>query len=192
MTISKIIFLALLANIALASSHSIPNHTMNHDHIANMTQEDTTYTSLPTQSGQGAFAAIEEIVAMLEADPATDWATVNIDDLREHLADMNLLITEAQVTQQAKGGQVTFIIYGEGRTRQAIQAMVPAHANEMKNLKPWQINTKLTDTGAVLTIQSNDADQIQKVKALGFFGFMATGAHHQAHHYAIAKGQAHH
>jgi hypothetical protein len=36
----------------------------------------------PTQPGQAAFAAIQEIVAILEADPRTDWSKVNIDALR--------------------------------------------------------------------------------------------------------------
>ena len=45
--------------------------------------------SLPTQPGQGAFGAVQEIVGMLEADPTTDWSKVNLDALREHLIDMN-------------------------------------------------------------------------------------------------------
>jgi hypothetical protein len=30
-----------------------------------------------------------------------------------------------------------------------------------------------------------------KLAALGFFGVMATGAHHQAHHLAMAMGERH-
>jgi hypothetical protein len=32
---------------------------------------------------------------------------------------------------------------------------------------------------------------MDKVSALGFFGLMATGAHHQSHHFAMAKGTLH-
>ena len=32
-----------------------------------------------TEAGQIAFAAIQEIVAILEADPQTDWSKVDID-----------------------------------------------------------------------------------------------------------------
>src|SRR5437764_5713379 len=35
--------------------------------------------------GQAAFGAIQEVVELLEADPTTDWAKVNIAALREHL-----------------------------------------------------------------------------------------------------------
>ena len=44
---------------------------------------------VPTMPGQDAFGTIQEIVQMLEADPATDWSKVNIAALREHLIDMN-------------------------------------------------------------------------------------------------------
>ena len=36
----------------------------------------------PTQSGQAAFAAIQEIVGILEADPRTDWTKVDVEALR--------------------------------------------------------------------------------------------------------------
>ena len=45
--------------------------------------------AVATQPGQGAFAAIQEIVEILAADPKTDWSKVNIDALRQHLIDMN-------------------------------------------------------------------------------------------------------
>ena len=32
------------------------------------------------EPGQAAFAAIQEIVALLDADPSTDWSKVNIKD----------------------------------------------------------------------------------------------------------------
>ncbi|RTM12059.1 MAG: hypothetical protein EKK33_18550, partial [Bradyrhizobiaceae bacterium] len=51
----------------------------------------------PTQPGQDAFAAIQEIVQILEADPHTDWSKVNIDALREHLVDMSNVTLAAQV-----------------------------------------------------------------------------------------------
>ena len=47
--------------------------------------------SIPVEAGQGAFAAVAEIVSILTADPKTDWSKVDISALREHLADMNEL-----------------------------------------------------------------------------------------------------
>ena len=49
-------------------------------------------SDLPVEAGQAAFAALAEIVAILNADPKTDWTKVNLSDLRDHLIDMNARI----------------------------------------------------------------------------------------------------
>jgi len=54
---------------------------------------------LPTSSPLDAFGAIQEIVRMLEADPATDWAKANIGALREHLIDMDEITMRARPRQ---------------------------------------------------------------------------------------------
>ncbi|MDP1699378.1 MAG: hypothetical protein Q8L53_00255 [Aestuariivirga sp.] len=36
---------------------------------------------LPQETGQSAFAAIQEIVAILSANPATDWSKIDIEAL---------------------------------------------------------------------------------------------------------------
>ena len=51
--------------------------------------------------GQEAFGTIQEIVRMLEADPATDWSKVNIGALREHLIDMDEVTLRAQASERA-------------------------------------------------------------------------------------------
>ncbi len=42
-----------------------------------------------TEGGQSAFAALQEVVSYLMADPATDWSRVDIEALRQHLIDMD-------------------------------------------------------------------------------------------------------
>ena len=39
----------------------------------------------PTRPGQDAFAAIQAIVQILDADPQTDWSKVDLEALRQHL-----------------------------------------------------------------------------------------------------------
>ncbi len=46
-------------------------------------------SSPPTEPGQAAFAAIQEIVARLQADPRTDWSKVDVDALRQPLINMD-------------------------------------------------------------------------------------------------------
>jgi hypothetical protein len=145
--------------------------------------------SSPTEAGQGAFAAIAEIVQLLQADPETDWSKVDIGALREHLVDMNELTLNAVAQEKLAPGGLQIEVTGEGRTLRAIRDMVPAHAVELAKVQGWQVEAALRNDGAQLTVTSTDPRQEAQIRGLGFFGLMATGAHHQPHHWAIATGQ---
>ena len=172
------------ASAIFSQTHTNHQNAMHGNHQMAPGQAGT----VPLEPGQGAFAAIAEIVAILNADPKTDWSKVNINALREHLVDMSELTLRARAEMVAGPDQVTFSIYGKGRTLQAIQAMVPAHARVLNDTTAWQVTGIKTATGAELTIKTDRAAEITRIKALGFFGIMATGAHHQAHHMLMATG----
>ena len=142
----------------------------------------------PTEPGQDGFAAIAEIVALLEADPNTDWSKADIGALREHLVDMNELILNAVAREEPITGGLRITVTGEGRTPRAIRNMVPAHAAELAKLEGWQVQAAAHDGGAMLSVTSAAPEQEARIRGLGFFGLMATGVHHQAHHWAIATG----
>lgn len=147
----------------------------------------------PQQQGQAAFAAIAELVEILRADPQTDWSKVSIDALRAHLLDMQQVTLQSVVEREpSAAGGLRFSVSGEGRVIEALQRMVPAHAGVVADTLPWRIATQLTRNGVVLEIDSDDPLEREKIAALGFYGFMAIGAHHQAHHQAIARGGAVH
>lgn len=146
----------------------------------------------PEEAGQAAFAAIAEIVAILDADSETDWSKVDIRALREHLIDMNALTLEAAVTEEVLADGLAMTITGEGRARKAIQRMVPAHAAELDAMDDWSASAETTGEGAQLVVTSTDPAMQAKIRGLGFFGLMATGAHHQPHHLAIARGKPMH
>jgi hypothetical protein len=46
--------------------------------------------------------------------------------------------------------------------------------------------------GALLTVTARDPKETQHIRGLGFIGILASGAHHQAHHLAIARGETVH
>jgi hypothetical protein len=54
---------------------------------------------IPTEPGQAALGAMQEIVRMLEADPDTDWSKVTLTALREHLIDMDEVTLRAVVKE---------------------------------------------------------------------------------------------
>lgn len=174
----------------LAASAAWAQGAPMHDEAGHSAMPTAAHAALqPTEPGQGAFAAIAEIVALLEADPNADWSTVNVAALREHLVDMNELVLNAVAREEPIPGGLMITITGEGRTLRAIGNMVPAHAAELAKLEGWQVEAAAHDGGAMLSVTSAAPEQEARIRGLGFFGLMATGAHHQAHHWAIATGQ---
>ena len=155
-----------------------------HDHGAS--------SGVPIEAGQNAFAAIAEIVAILEADPATDWTKVELSALRQHLVDMNSLTLDAVVHETPLDNGLAMTITGADQTLDAIHRMVPAHAIELDQMLTWSASTEIVTDGAKLIMTSADPVVQRKIRGLGFFGLMATGSHHQAHHLAIARGETVH
>lgn len=142
----------------------------------------------PSQLGQDAFAAVQEVVRLLEADPATDWSKVNIDALRAHLIDMNLVTLQAAVTTEHVEGGARYTVTGAGEVLGAIQRMVPAHAAQMASDPAFHATTSLLDNGVSLTVHATDPANVARVRALGFMGFMVQGEHHLPHHLMMATG----
>ena len=159
-------------------------HAMTGDAPANA----MTVKRMPTEPGQGAFAAIAEIVAMLRANPDTDWSKVNITALRNHLVDMDMLVTRARVTSSPIDGGLDMHISLAGRGGAAAGRMVPMHAPMLARETGWKSELK-KDDGMMDWRVTSPADALQ-IRALGFYGLMAQGAHHQPHHLALATGQA--
>ncbi|WP_448208435.1 hypothetical protein [Azospirillum sp. sgz302134] len=143
---------------------------------------------VPTMPGQDAFGTIQEIVRILEADPATDWSKVDIEALRQHLVDMNELTLNAKATATPVDGGARYEVTGDGRTLEAIRRMVPAHTHEIDGVNGWTAKAEPTANGVALTVTAADPKETAHIRALGFIGLMAQGSHHQAHHLAMARG----
>jgi hypothetical protein len=161
-------------------------------HHSGMQHDGMTAQGTPTQPGQAAFGAIQEIVRMLETDPATDWSKVNIAGLREHLIDMDEVTMHAVNKEQPVDGGLRIEVTGAGRTLAGIQRMVPAHAQELDRLPGWHAGAERTADGVILMVTSDDPQQTARIRGLSFIGLMASGSHHQQHHLAMAKGDFQH
>ena len=161
------------------------NQTMHMHHM--MMAQPTPGTS-PTQPGQSAFAAIQEIVALLEADPATNWSKVNIDALRQHLIDMDNVTLHADVRSEPFEGGMRFKVTGADLVRGSVRRMIGAHVATMNGVDGWMFSAAETETGADLTVFVPPKDQT-KLRALGFIGVMTHGLHHQLHHLMLARGE---
>jgi hypothetical protein len=172
--------------VLLVSAVCIPNASaqqMMHSHAAD---------PAITQSGQAAFAAIQEIVRLLDTDPNTDWSRVDIDGLRNHLVDMDEVVMRAHAESALFEGGVRITVVGTGTTLDAIQRMIPAQAAMMNGYRDWRTETVKRPDGIVWTIFTSSESERTRIRALGLFGLLALGSHHAVHHWEMARGQLTH
>ena len=111
-------------------------------------------SAVATEPGQGAFAAIQEIVQILVADAKTDWSKVDIDALRQHLIDMNNVTLAANVKNESIDGGMRFDVTGEGPVRDSIRRMTSAHAATMNGVDGWKFEAAEIEGGASLTVHA--------------------------------------
>ena len=146
-----------------------------------------------TEPGQSAFAAIAEIVAKLRNDPGTDWSTVNIAALQQHLADMDTVTLHTDVTIENVNGGAAFTVKGRDASGiAAVQRMMLAHAPFLLAETGFAVAAEANAQGGKWTVTSQRPGDEAQIRALGFYGLLATGGHHQMHHLAIATGQMMH
>ncbi len=145
----------------------------------------------PLQGGQAAFAAITEIVQLLEADSTTDWSKVDLEALRQHLIDMDAVTLRARVKHLTTPAGLTLDITGDVLVAASIRRMVGAHAPMVEALGGWRASATAIPGGMRFTVvasNTKDTATINRIRGLGFIGLMTQGAHHAQHHLAIAKG----
>ena len=187
---TKIILTAtvLIGGAAFAiaqTSHTGPSDGM--DHSAHQQEQVMTGAAL-SEPGQGAFAALSEVVRVLEADPNTDWAQVDLAGLRAHLVDMDRLVMDAVVMETDLPDGISAIATGDEDTIATLRRMVPAHAAQLARDGRWTIAASETNNGVELRVTSEIPAVVSRIKGLGFFGLMASQDHHREHHIMMANG----
>lgn len=183
-SVTTLIIVGSLIAFALSNRDTAVSQMTHESHEMNQGNSSAT----PTMTGQDTFAAIQEIVTILEADPTTDWNQVNLAALREHLIDMNEVMLNATIAERDIEGGLETTITGTGRTAEAISRLVPAHAQELNQMDGMQATVTSISNGVRLTTTSISGEQAEQIRNLGFIGLLVKGAHHQQHHLALAKG----
>uniref|UniRef100_A0A832GY97 Uncharacterized protein n=1 Tax=Oscillatoriales cyanobacterium SpSt-402 TaxID=2282168 RepID=A0A832GY97_9CYAN len=183
-SVAALIIVGSLIAFALSNRDTAVSQMTHESHEMNQRNSSTT----PTMTGQDTFAAIQEIVTILEADPTTDWNQVNLAALREHLVDMNEVMLDATIAERDIEGGLETTITGTGRTAEAISRLVPAQAQELNQMDGMQATVTSISNGVRLTMISISGEQAEKIRNLGFIGLLVKGTHHQEHHLALAKG----
>ncbi len=190
--IQSALLFTLLASPGLAMAQDAAAQHGGMQHVPAMSHEDHGVSADAaggevTEGGQSAFAAVQEIVSQLLADPETDWSRVDIEALRQHLIDMDNVTLRARVhVQEIEGGARFEAISEDAAVTSSIRAMVPAHVATMDGVEGWTLQAAEIPGGAALIVTGADP---ARIRALGFIGVMTVGMHHQAHHLALATRQ---
>ena len=170
-----------------------------HEHVAGMvhpTADSTATGAAPASGGQAAFAAIGEIVRILDADPATDWTRVNVEALRQHLIDMDEVTLRSAVRTVPVAGGARFEVRGASpATIAAIQRMAAGHGATLQADPRYRVTVARMPAGADMTVlaaSDGDARAAARIRGLGFAGLLTVGAHHASHHLALARGESPH
>lgn len=143
-----------------------------------------------TEAGNDAFGTIQEVVMKLNNDPETDWTKVNIEALRQHLLDMNDMTLHVEVITQEyiPGGLKAIVRPTTDRAALALERVFKAHPAQLKNETGWDMQVVNNNNLFILTITSENSNDVSKIRGLGYIGLMVYGNHHQPHHWAMATG----
>ena len=158
-------------------------HTMHHS-------DNDTSTPL-TEPGNDIFGTIQEVVQKLEANPDTDWSQVNLEALRQHLLDMKAFTEEVDVVskREIENGIEITVRPNTERAVQALDRLFKMHPAMVKKEKRWDMQANKSEGDWIITCTTDAASEVAKIRALGYIGLLAEGAHHQRHHWMIATGQ---
>lgn len=147
-----------------------------------------------SRPGNDIFGAIQEALRKLESDPTTDWKKVNLEALRLHLLDMRCITENVEVIAQKpidKGIEIMVRATQPGAIP-ALDRVFNAHPKILKSETGWDMTATKDKDKYKLRVTTDDAAQVDKLRGLGYIGVMATGNHHAAYHWALARGQAPH
>lgn len=184
-----LIVTTLLGGTAFAAAQTAHSgHGAGMDHTTHVNDQPLQNTVL-TEPGQGAFAALSEVVRVLEADPNTDWGKVDLAGLRAHLVDMDRLVSDTIVVETELPDGLSAMVTGEADTLSTLRRMVPAHAAQLAQDDRWIVEAIDTENGVELRVTSGDPSVVARIRGLGFFGLMASQDHHREHHMMMARGE---
>lgn len=184
MRLYQVLSLGLMVLIAamLFGQHSDSMHQMA------MSQEAESPLTAP---GNAIFGAVQEVIAKLDADPATDWSKVDIERLRQHLIDMNRVALDVKVVSADKlaDGLQVQVEPANAAAHQSLQRVLTAHPPMLRQETGWQVRVDSLGQDFRLTVTTTKPEEVAKIQGLGYFGLLAYGAHHRRHHWMIATGQ---
>lgn len=192
MYVMRSTLIAMLAVVQMGVAAVVHADEMNQAQHHRMHQSrPSPMTSPLSEAGNDAFATIQEVVEKLGNDPATDWSKVDLEALRQHLIDMHNFTLDVEVlSKQAIDRGVRIVIRPTTLAAEAsLDRVLPPHAAQLKRETGWQMHYKKEKQAYFLEVITSKPGEIEQICGLGYIGIMATGSHHQLHHWLMVTGQ---
>ena len=140
-------------------------------------------------TGSDALGAVQEVVGLLLSDSRTDWQQVSIQRLRQHLVDLDRLVVRAAVEEREIDGGVVAVVGGDDESVAAARRVVLRHAERMNGFRGWRVAARDLDDRIEVSITTADASELPVLRAIGFYGFLASGVHRPHELLAVARGR---
>jgi len=138
--------------------------------------------------GQDALGAIQEVVGLLLADPSTDWSRVSIARLRQHLVDLERLTLFARVEEAPIERGLRVRIGGDDQLLASARRAVLRHAERMDGFRDWRVTGEDAGDAIVLELTTDREEELEVLRGMGFYGFLASGVHRPHELLAVARG----
>lgn len=182
--------LFLVLSLILFSACSSQNHAGSQAKNQDMTAHQNMDVPLH-QPGNATFGAIQEVVNQLRADSTTDWSKVNLEALRQHLIDMHEFTLHVDVMDKhnVENGVQFTVEPTTDRALPALERVFKAHPPMLKQEKGWTMNVEQDGKQFTATVTTPNPEEVPQLRALGYIGVLATGVHHQRHHWMMATGK---
>ena len=119
----------------------------------------------------------------------TDWSQVNLEALRQHLLDMKAFTEEVEVLSQnpIESGIEIQVKPQTEIAGIALSNVFKMHPSMIKSEQGWEMKASQSDNSIwTITCTTDKTSEVDKIRGLGYIGLLATGAHHQLHHWMIA------
>jgi hypothetical protein len=178
--------IAMTIVMPMASAHM---HHANMSHTAMMGHNIAPTQVVLTESGTDPFATLQEVIAALESNTNTSWEKVNIEALRLHLVEMQDMTINVDVKQRnIDNGFQAVVLPTTSRAVKSLTRVLSGHPAQMKAETGWDMQVQINNSVFTLTVTTDNAKDVAKIRGLGYIGVMAYGNHHQPHHWAMASG----
>ncbi len=200
MTFKHILISILLSGLFTGASFAAATDHNNMDHNAHMQSQNMDAKTAPrampdtsplTEAGNDVFGTIQEVITLLDANPNTNWEKVDLEALRQHLIDMNHFTMNVDVLAQRniQNGTEILIQATNKAADAALKRAMSAHPSMLESETGWKMTASYQGTKTLLRIETGQANETARLRALGYIGIMALGNHHQVHHWLMASGQ---